>query len=563
MRCEKSGFAVSIALLLVIFLGLALSAEAEDIDELKTRLKNASYGNYWDRLNAVSSLGKIKNREAASLLVTVLDDEDAPIREAAAMELGGFKDAESVAIMCQAALRARNDTARAYAVWALGMSGQKDAMDAVVRASADQSFQVRLRAVEVIPLLGGGAAAVKALTERLGDNAPAVRAAAIFALAVLRDSSASDVIAREIGDGNWQVHSAAVEATAIVRPEGISKVIGDALKSRDSCVRLAALNAGFNLVIGQPGDLNAKKLFLDTAVTCLGDDDLPVRAGTVRKLVLYRRKECIEPLMNRLGSETGRLRLDIVRALRQLTGKEIGFDARDWKVWWDANKTDFEIAVPKKGEKKSDEPATADGSVATFFDIPILSDRVVFIIDFSGSMKNAEGGAGDKNDTKDEKEAGNTKAAIAIEQLCGALSKFKQDVRFNIIVMNTEATAMKKRSFAENILVPATDGNKNRAKEYIEDMWRRLGELKRGRGDMYDCVAEAFDIPDVDTVLILSDGKPTYGTYVFDDNIYENVTKINKYRNIAIHTVLTGKKGTDKKFMERLAEDNMGIFVQK
>ncbi|MCK5579287.1 MAG: hypothetical protein KAI63_07175, partial [Planctomycetes bacterium] len=79
----------------------------------------------------------------------------------------------------------------------------------------------------------------------------------------------------------------------------------------------------------------------------------------------------------------------------------------------------------------------------------------------------------------------------------------------------------------------------------------------------YDALMEAFQEEKVDTIFILSDGKPTYGKYVYKKNFLENLKKNNRYRKIVVHTVLTGRTGTEAKFMKDIAEVTGGMFMRK
>ena len=69
--------------------------------------------------------------------------------------------------------------------------------------------------------------------------------------------------------------------------------------------------------------------------------------------------------------------------------------------------------------------------------------------------------------------------------------------------------------------------------------------------------------PEVDTIFVLSDGQPSSGDYLEDVNFHRGINRDNEFRKVMIHTVLTGTKGTDAKFMERLAGDTNGISVKR
>ncbi|MHC4731061.1 MAG: hypothetical protein ACYS6Z_10795, partial [Planctomycetota bacterium] len=90
--------------------------------------------------------------------------------------------------------------------------------------------------------------------------------------------------------------------------------------------------------------------------------------------------------------------------------------------------------------------------------------------------------------------------------------------------------------------------------------WLRKQEAK-GAGAIYDALVAALLDPEVDTIYLLSDGVPSFGTVKRDYRIHQEIRKRNRWRRVVIHTILLGTKGTDRKFMQRLASDSGGVAV--
>ena len=73
----------------------------------------------------------------------------------------------------------------------------------------------------------------------------------------------------------------------------------------------------------------------------------------------------------------------------------------------------------------------------------------------------------------------------------------------------------------------------------------------------------------VDTIVFLSDGKPTQGKTTDPDAIRTAVREWNKSRRVAVHTVAfgaikkEGQDGADPQFMKALADDTGGTAVVK
>jgi hypothetical protein len=251
-----------------------------------------------------------------------------------------------------------------------------------------------------------------------------------------------------------------------------------------------------------------------------------------------------------LQKETGRLRYDITCALQKITGKDFPVDGALWKGWFEAKKNNPVSEASRHTETE-----------LMFFDIPIYSNRLMFILDYSGSMDTeVKGSNTNLSRSTLSKNRSVKKIDLALAELERVLKNLPREAYFNIIIMNTEAKNLKKRKFARQVVSASFA---QRALDFAKDAWDKLGDLRRGRGDLYDALMEAFEDREVDTVIVISDGKPTYGEYIESLNILEQVGRQNSIRKVMIHTVLTGNSGVDAKFMKSLAEQTGGMFVRK
>ncbi len=527
-------------------------AEDETIKKNAAILKDRGYGNYWDRCDAVKAIGKVGTKEAVEALAEVLSDPaDPPVREAAVMELGSLKDAEAIQYLANVLLlRLKDPLGKANAAWALRRLKSKDTLPALMQALMDGSPLVRANAAEAIGVIGDPSVCEK-LAGRLGDGDAKARAAVAQALGRLKDTTSFDAIAKRLIDSSPLVIAASLRALGAIDPQKALPLLQDKTKLKSREAKIAAIETLSK--IDPPSALPVGKELME-------DPDWSVRAATVMALINTWCKEAIDILVDRLQREKGRLRFDEVMALRELTGKQIGFAPGDWKAWWDAGREAFEMPERKKG-KKTDAAADNPGTVASFFNIPLLSDRMVFIIDFSGSMKTVEDPKDQVNEGPQDTD-GMAKIDIALNELEATIKKLAPEVKFTVIMASTEALKMKLRTISPR-LVPATEGNKIQAIKHVRDAWKRLEDIKRGRGDYYDAILESFADEEVDTVFLVADGKPTYGQYVDQDNFVEFLGKENEFRKVQIHCVLTGKKGTSPKFMEDLAEMTGGLFVRR
>jgi len=550
----------------LIFISLWLSSSflysSDNLARIKQTLADKSYGNYWDRLTAINKLKPVNSKEAAVMLVALFDDADAPIRESALLALGNFTDKDAVDYLIATSLvNPQSKPQRFYTAWVLGVISAKGIKDEALlpqllkALNNETEEEVASRIIDTIGVLPKDSQAEDVLIKRLSDSRLAVRVSAIESLGRMGSVQAYIPILKRAYDSNPTVKTVALEALAQIKPQEATGYLESALKDPLPEVRITAIET----LTKYKAD---KALTLKSASDLLRDKNTAVRATAVQCLRELRETDSVKALAERLPDASWRLRYDLITALKDLTGKEFGFDAKAWFNWYQANKEKIEIApsrneTPAKrgADEESALPLKSNETIPTFFDIPILGKDIVFILDLSKSMKN------EAEDNDDKKER---KIDVAMKELSGTLKRFSQEVKFNIIVLSTEAIRYNKRK-ASKIMLQATEENKKSALKFVESLWERLDDIKRGRGDHYDALIEALSEPEIDTVFLLSDGKPTYGTYINKDNIIANIAKFNRFKKVVINTVMTGNKGTkkDRELMEELAGISNGVCISK
>jgi len=293
-----------------------------------------------------------------------------------------------------------------------------------------------------------------------------------------------------------------------------------------------------------------------------------VRAAAVAALERTPSKESIDALVDLFQKEDGRLQDDCARALAALTGEDLGTNAVAWRNWWEKTREGWagrpEPVAKKDGEKDDkpepidvqtgDEPAPGSGRTG-FFGIDTRSKRLVYVIDVSGSMNEAAG--------RDEKR---TRAELAKEELKRAILGLEDGALFNIVFFSADVRIWKK----EMVVADAT--TRPEAVEYVDQV------AVVGGTATYDALQAAFDLGDVgrgkkrgadpegdskvDTIILLSDGRPSVGHTTNTDEIRAAVKEWNAARRIAVHTVAFGHDA-DRDFMAGLAEDTGGTSVAK
>lgn len=382
---------------------------------------------------------------------------------------------------------------------------------------------------ETCSVLGAAAHAPArpALLERLADPDSAVRGAAAAALAALPPDPETarcleDAFHRE---RDWPLRAFGLESLARTDPDRAATLLGKAARDPHPHVRLVAAETAARL---GPGDLLPR---------LLADPDWRVRSAAAEAAAARRDPSLAGALVERLGRETGRLRADVAAALRRLTGKDLGLDPGPWKAWWDARRD----APPP--------PTPSRESQVSFFEIPVLSDRLVFLIDLSGSMR-------------EPSPAGGTKLDVARRGLLETLRDLPPAARFGIVGLGCDDEGRylepeKKTWQGRPVLLPAVPAVKADARRWLEAL------EARGWTNLYDGIARAFEAPDVDTIYLYSDGGASKGTFVAASEILSQVAALNRFRRVVLHAVeVPGDRilPDNRRLLRRLAEDTGGTF---
>jgi Mg-chelatase subunit ChlD len=193
-----------------------------------------------------------------------------------------------------------------------------------------------------------------------------------------------------------------------------------------------------------------------------------------------------------------------------------------------------------KAEERERRRLTRQSS-SEFFGIQIVSHRVIFVIDVSGSMVEQL-----RSERIDGRKA--TRIEVVKREISDCIQELDQPAFFNIVTFNSGVTSWLKRG-----IVNAGKQSRDEALEYIQ----RLGS--RGGTNIYEAMEAAFADPDVDTIFLLSDGEPTAGSVVDPQSIREVVRRWNISRHIQINTIAVG--GT-LEVLEWLASDSGGTYVK-
>jgi HEAT repeat protein len=376
------------------------------------------------------------------------------------------------------------------------------------------------------------------LLDRLTDGDSRVRGAAAASLGRLQDPASADRLLQALRrEGDWPLRAFGLEALERIAPDRLSEFLPEAARDRHSPVRQVAA-----AVAGRTG-------LPDLLAPLVEDRDWRVRVAALEACLDLRRPEAIGWLIERLGRETGRLRWDLVQALHDLTGKDLGLEAKPWKAWWDVNQETFQPR-PRGGKGGPDLGTTQ----ASFFQIPILSTRILFVLDLSGSMRDPAPAAA--------RPPGGTKLDAAKAGLLETIRALQPETRFGILGLGCDEDGAyrdraRKTWQGRLCLLPASPPVKADAERFVR------GLEARGWTNLFDGLDAALEDPDVDTVYLYSDGGASKGTFVAASEILSQLAERNRFRRVVVHAVeIPGEKNPpdNRRLLEEIARQTKGQF---
>jgi VWA domain-containing protein len=261
--------------------------------------------------------------------------------------------------------------------------------------------------------------------------------------------------------------------------------------------------------------------------------------------------ECLSTWVARATREAGSRRIEgaILKDLQRRSGRRIGAYPERWAAWWRAMQSG---QIQAGGSDEANSKTSAG-----FFGLHPLTDRVVFVLDKSGSMVTpfSSGGTTATPARPTGNGGGNgTRYAEAARQLHDFLVELGPRTRFNVILFSDELYSWR------STLAPATPANVNAIGAWVRQYAPGGGTyLKPG-------IELALEVgptghPDLkhleaDTVIILCDGATAEGSAWVEDFLH----RVNEEACVVFHSVQIGAGGDGT--LELLAKESGGDYVQ-
>ena len=379
------------------------------------------------------------------------------------------------------------------------------------------------------------------LTGLLLHPAALLRKAAVRALALLGSSSSVEDITRASRKLRRDIEFQREAVRALIRldPTAAQEMLLALGNSQDVSLR--------TLVITALGKVSSEESLV-RRIEALIDPAWQVRSAALRSLGKERDARLIDALLDAMEREKGALLPQVVACLIAATGADLGPEVADWRKYWERERDRYDPVDIARREAEQQGGQTyvrkADPDAArtpSYFGVEIVSRRIAFVIDCSGSMSASvtvprEGGGSDTME----------RIALAKDELLTAVEKLRPGTFFNLIKFSNNPVNLHPKP------VRLSKKSVKTAQQFV------LGLQPGGGTNIYDSLAEVLKAGEVDTIFFLSDGAPSMGTFIDTERILEEILRLNEESQVTIHTISVGFTST---FMEQLAEQNRGSYI--
>lgn len=286
------------------------------------------------------------------------------------------------------------------------------------------------------------------------------------------------------------------------------------------------------------------------------DPSWRVRSAVVRAFGQLGRRPASEELVAILEREVGRVQEDAHQELVALTHADFGPDVEAWRRFLQSHPAHAPEPEPTPAR---DKPMAEGGTTVapltedTYFDVPVLSRRMMLVIDVSNSMTTVEQPRG--NDDPDAKPL--TRLELTKREVQKLLLGFGPEVSLDLVRFGDNADSWKEK------LVPMKSGPRSAACKELEGYHPSGGtNLQAALAVCFDLAQDSLDdlaLEDEtpDTLYVLTDGQPNSPP----DLLLEYVAERNRELNLRVHCICLSRDAMATKFMRELAELTRGEYA--
>jgi hypothetical protein len=472
----------------LLFTIVAACAAGDELAQLEKKLHSPDER---ERRSAVQDLAKIDSKEAVSHVVDALADVSPQVADEAEVQLAKIvKSPELIAELCgKRGLLAKDPWVATHAAGVLGsLSGVTVPAAALLPGLSAKSSDTKRVLCNAIEKLGASAQLTDPM--KLSSEMHALR-----------------------GKDDAETAAAALLALKYVSDEKSGRAIDWARDNDPPPVVCAILR-----LVADDQDDKSKKY----VAACAKHADRSVRAQVALNLAAKPSADGLKILVAMLeGEKNARLAWSIDGELEFLSGLSGGGKASFWRDWVDHLGPEWK---PVSGDPKKAHTPSGDTAVAQLAGMPIVSSQIAILVDFSGS-------------TWEKREDGKTRKDQLDVELKKALESLPPSTLFNVIPYTATPIPWEKQ------LVAATPANVQRALKFF------TGCKASGKGNFWDAAQLALEDPNVDTILVLTDGAPTGGHRWNIDLMHERYVERDRCRHVALDALIVdAKKGLEERW---------------
>jgi len=291
------------------------------------------------------------------------------------------------------------------------------------------------------------------------------------------------------------------------------------------------------------------------------------RSAAAFSLAIMKCKPAIPALIRGLDAELKRKKdpwamdVRLHRLLEGLTGQsvvrgQVGL----WQEFWAREGPTFAVA---KAGKPGEVTKQAGDKYEKFFNLEVESDRVLFVLDFSGSM--AEEVTLQTRTTTVRAGEKATKAELVVRELKKLIMSLPDGALVNLVVFSDDVRVWRSEGGRPSLVKIDDEARDDLLGNFLD------GLRPSGPTNLYDALAKALDFggrglhdkyyaAGFDTLYVITDGAPTAGPVTDKNEIRRAVREANQLRKIAIHCITFGDKN-DTDFLKPMAEENGGRHI--
>lgn len=263
-----------------------------------------------------------------------------------------------------------------------------------------------------------------------------------------------------------------------------------------------------------------------------------------------------------------RVRYDAWVALKKLTMLDLPCVPVEWLDFWKQRSGEIEEGQPNPWGTKFPRPARNFGKPANFFGIPLLADRICFVVDVSSDM-NSPWRIDHKVERKKKKEERipnffgvKTRWDLVKAYVKQALKQLPDGVEVAFVFYHMEVFVFPETSK----YLKLNKKNRDKILKYLDEEVK-LGAttamyegLRAGWGFLKDGDPATNFKKGCDTVVFTTDGRPTHGALAKQpDRVRDEVWRIALARAVHVHTL--GLHNHQFDLMQAIAKDSGGLYV--